>query len=379
MNNIKKLYVLASSISLIALTIGLISCSTQKQSSQKNDMPNNYDSTRTIPKNENIKILSNNNENLGKYDFNNGPIEYPAVGEFNQETNDYSEIDKQTEQLFTLEEVQSLSNELFNQYTESLKLTSSEYEKYIEELTQEYINLENEYIALVDNISKNTITDDASTNNNTDNKINNKEIVPVPDEENTPVSEQNFNSREEEVDYIYNKALEAISSKLDTFEPIQGQAPESTDEINVDENNKLEHRSLNESDTQEQIPLNAEIIFEAISENVSLPKYINRDSSILTFEYKFLENNFSDFKLVSSENYDNNFFEMLLIKPSTISEEELILKIEDRIDSIITMISENTNEEINLNDKIILINIDDYLLFCFSNINDQILNFLEIV
>ncbi len=375
MNNLRKLYILASSMSLLALTIGLISCSTQKQISDKNNTSNDFDLTRTIPKEENTKILAENNENLGKYDFNTGIITNPPIGEFDE--NNLYEIYENNEQLFTLEEVQNLSNKLAEQYNENLKLNSYEYEKYIENLTNEYINLENEFIALINDLSN--TNNNSQNNNNSNTEIENEEISSRSKVSDNFDNEQKFNSREEEVNYIYNKALETISSKLDTFEPIQGQAPKSIKEVIKNDNNDIEEISLIEDNPEEEMPLNAENIFKQLSDNISLPKYISRYSSILTFEYKFPENSFSDFKLVSSETYDNNFFEMLIIKPTNITEEELIIKIKDRINSIITMISENTNEEINIQDKITLINIDDYILFCFSNINDKIIDFLEIV
>ncbi len=375
MNNLRKLYILASSLSLLALTIGLISCSTQKEISQKTNNSNDYDLTRTIPKEENIKVLENNNENLGKYDFNTGIITNPPIGEFDKDA--LYEIYETNEQLFTLEEVQNLSNQLSQQYNENLRLNSYEYEKYIDDLTKEYINLENEFLALINDISNANNNSQDTDNINTEIKDN--EIFTRSKVSDNFEEEQKFNSREEEVDYIYNKALETISSKLDTFEPIQGQAPKSISEVIKSDSNDIEEISLIEDNQEKELPLNAENIFKQLSDNISFPKYVGRDSSILTFEYKFPENSFSDFKLVSSETYDNNFFEMLIIKPTNISEEELIIKIKDRINSIITTISENTNQEINIQDKLILINIDDYILFCFSNISNHILDFLEIV
>ena len=66
---------------------------------------------------------------------------------------------------------------------------------------------------------------------------------------------------------------------------------------------------------------------------------------------------------------------MLIIKTPNINEEDLINKIQLRVDNILNNISEIDNT--NINDKLLLINIDDYILFCFSDISMDILNFLE--
>ena len=369
MNNIRKTYISVSSLSLLALTFGIVSCSLKDNLSNNkdktNDVISNNNYTRTIPKEQNVKIFSDKTENLGKYDFNSGISSYPAVGEIteNQITNEISE--KPNEELFTLEEVQTLTDEIYKEYNKNLESTSSEYEKQLTTLVEDYLNLENEYLDLIDDISKNQNFNDKSQVTNEE-KFPNSEISDVeetkPIIQEQPVKENKFNSREEEIEDIYNKALEKASKNLGNFEPIQGQPPKTNSEI---------ENTIPES-------LNSEIIFNELNQNINFPKYVNKNYSNLISHYEIEVNDFSEFKLISSENYDENYFELLLIKPLNISEENLTLKIKNRVDSIINRISENTKGEINLNDKILLINIDDYILFCFSNINNDILKFLNI-
>lgn len=383
MSNIKKLYIGISSLSLLALTFGLMSCSLKDKFSNNNNnnssnnnvvLNNSY--TRTIPKEQNINVFSGKTENLGKYDFNTGVSSYPAVGEINEQPIPNETSKKTNEELFTVEEVQTLTDEIYNEYNKSLESTSSNYEKQLTTLAEDYLILENEYLNLLDNISKNenqidkteTITTEEVPNNTVIEAEENEQAIeeskPFIEENKPNVQKNKFNSREEEIDNIYNKALETASKNLGDFEPIQGQAPKTN----------------SESEISTSVPdaLNSEIIFNELNQNIFLPKYVNKNSSNLISDYGLNDGNFSDFKLISSEIYDENYFEMLLIKPLNISEEDLTLKIKNRIDSIINKISENTKNEINLDDKILLLNIDDYILFCFSNITNDILEFLII-
>src|SRR5699024_5907481 len=110
-------------------------------------------------------------------------------------------------------------------------------------------------------------------------------------------------TREEEVDLIYNKALDTASKNLDEFEPIQGQAPNVTNE---QINNSTETPQNNESEK-----IDAETIFQIIKENVSLPSYSNKDINFLTTNYNLTSDKVNDFKLVSSDS-SQNFFEMLI-------------------------------------------------------------------
>lgn len=376
MNNLNKLYVTISSLLLISLT----SCtnSNNKNSTSPEDTEQNiYTSTRTISENDTVNII--NEDFYSKtYDYTSGVSIYPPIGEIKE-----NEEISQNETLFTLEDVQQITNDLANEYNSHIEATSNEYENYITALTKDYSDLENEYLGLLDDISNiidlsepeiennNTNTTEQpensenisqNTTNQEDNSQNtNNENVLEEKPENIP------QTREEEIDLIYSKALDTASKNLDEFKPIQGQAQNVT---NGQINNSTETPQNNESEK-----IDAETIFQIIKENVSLPSYSNKDINFLTTNYNLTSDKVNDFKLVSSDS-SQNFFEMLIIKTSNISEEDLINKIQLRIDNILNNISEIDNT--NINDKLLLINIDDYILFCFSDIiSMNILNFLE--
>ena len=93
--------------------------------------------------------------------------------------------------------------------------------------------------------------------------------------------------------------------------------------LQMDEfNNSTETPQNNESEK-----IDAETIFQIIKENVPLPSYSNKDINFLTTNYNLTSDKVNDFKLVSSDS-SQNFFEMLIIKTSNISEEDLINKIQ---------------------------------------------------
>lgn len=376
MNNLNKLYVTISSLILISLT----SCtnSNNKNSTSPEDTEQNiYTSTRTISENDTVNII--NEDFYSKtYDYTSGVSIYPPIGEIKE-----NEEISQNETLFTLEDVQQITNDLANEYNSHIEATSNEYENYITALTKDYSDLENEYLGLLDDISNiidlsepeiennNTNTTEQpensenisqNTTNQEDNSQNtNNENVLGEKPENIP------QTREKEIDLIYSKALDTASKNLDEFKPIQGQAQNVT---NGQINNSTETPQNNESEK-----IDAETIFQIIKENVPLPSYSNKDINFLTTNYNLTSDKVNDFKLVSSDS-SQNFFEMLIIKTSNISEEDLINKIQLRIDNILNNISEIDNT--NINDKLLLINIDDYILFCFSDIiSMNILNFLE--
>ena len=379
MNKLNKLYVTISSLLLISLT----SCtnSNNKNSTSPEDTEQNiYTSTRTISENDTVNII-NEDFSSKTYDHTSGVSTYPPIGEI-KENEEISSDTNQNETLFTLEDVQQITSDLTNEYNSHLEATSNEYENYITALTKDYSDLENEYLGLLDDISNiidlsepeiennNTNTSEQPENSeNISQNTTNKE-----DSSQNTNNENNFEekpenipqTREEEVDLIYNKALDTASKNLDEFEPIQGQAPNVTNE---QINNSTETPQNNESEK-----IDAETIFQIIKENVSLPSYSNKDINFLTTNYNLTSDKVNDFKLVSSDS-SQNFFEMLIIKTSNISEEDLINKIQLRVDNILNNISEIDNT--NINDKLLLINIDDYILFCFSDISMDILNFLE--
>ena len=379
MNKLNKLYVTISSLLLISLT----SCtnSNNKNSTSPEDTEQNiYTSTRTISENDTVNII-NEDFSSKTYDHTSGVSTYPPIGEI-KENEEISSDTNQNETLFTLKDVQQITNDLANEYNSHLEATSSEYENYISALTEDYVALENDYIGLLNDIS--SIIDLSepeieNNNTNTSEQPENSENISQnttnkEDSSQNTNNENNFEekpenipqTREEEVDLIYNKALDTASKNLDEFEPIQGQAPNVT---NGQINNSTETPQNNESEN-----IDAETIFQIIKENVSLPSYSNKDINFLTTNYNLTSDKVNDFKLVSSDS-SQNFFEMLIIKTSNINEEDLINKIQLRVDNILNNISEIDNT--NINDKLLLINIDDYILFCFSDISMDILNFLE--
>ena len=389
MNKLNKLYVTISSLLLISLT----SCtnSNNKNSTSPEDTEQNiYTSTRTISENDTVNII-NEDFSSKTYDHTSGVSTYPSIGEI-KENEEISSDTNQNETLFTLEDVQQITSDLANEYNSHLEATSNEYENYITALTKDYSDLENEYLGLLDDISNiidlsepeiennNTNTSEQPENsenisqNTTNKEDSSQNTTNKEDSSQNTNNENNFEekpenipqTREEEVDLIYNKALDTASKNLDEFEPIQGQAPNVTNE---QINNSTETPQNNESEK-----IDAETIFQIIKENVSLPSYSNKDINFLTTNYNLTSDKVNDFKLVSSDS-SQNFFEMLIIKTSNISEEDLINKIQLRVDNILNNISEIDNT--NINDKLLLINIDDYILFCFSDISMDILNFLE--
>ena len=379
MNKLNKLYVTISSLLLISLT----SCtnSNNKNSTSPEDTEQNiYTSTRTISENDTVNII-NEDFSSKTYDHTSGVSTYPPIGEI-KENEEISSDTNQNETLFTLEDVQQITSDLANEYNSHLEATSNEYENYITALTKDYSDLENEYLGLLDDISNIIDLSEPEIENNNTNiseQPENSENISqnTTNQENNSQNTNNENvleekpenipqTREEEVDLIYNKALDTASKNLDEFEPIQGQAPNVTNE---QINNSTETPQNNESEK-----IDAETIFQIIKENVSLPSYSNKDINFLTTNYNLTSDKVNDFKLVSSDS-SQNFFEMLIIKTSNISEEDLINKIQLRVDNILNNISEIDNT--NINDKLLLINIDDYILFCFSDISMDILNFLE--
>ena len=379
MNKLNKLYVTISSLLLISLT----SCtnSNNKNSTSPEDTEQNiYTSTRTISENDTVNII-NEDFSSKTYDHTSGVSTYPPIGEI-KENEEISSDTNQNETLFTLEDVQQITSDLANEYNSHLEATSNEYENYITALTKDYSDLENEYLGLLDDISNIIDLSEPEIENNNTNiseQPENSENISqnTTNQENNSQNTNNENvleeepenipqTREEEIDLIYSKALDTASKNLDEFEPIQGQAPNVT---NGQINNSTETPQNNESEK-----IDAETIFQIIKENVSLPSYSNKDINFLTTNYNLTSDKVNDFKLVSSDS-SQNFFEMLIIKTSNISEEDLINKIQLRVDNILNNISEIDNT--NINDKLLLINIDDYILFCFSDISMDILNFLE--
>ena len=150
MNKLNKLYVTISSLLLISLT----SCtnSNNKNSTSPEDTEQNiYTSTRTISENDTVNII-NEDFSSKTYDHTSGVSTYPSIGEI-KENEEISSDTNQNETLFTLKDVQQITNDLANEYNSHLEATSSEYENYISALTEDYVALENDYIGLLNDIS----------------------------------------------------------------------------------------------------------------------------------------------------------------------------------------------------------------------------------
>lgn len=354
----KHLYTTICSIFLLGLT----SCTNSANKIPTNDknVENKiYSKTRTISKDDKIKIIDDNS--TYSYDYNYGVSTYSPIGIIPESEEISSNItsqnkNNQNEQLFTLEDIEQITSELSNEYNSYIQSNSNEYENYITQLTKNYNTLENEYNLLLDDVSNlnNVTTEDNST------------VETIP--ENNKVDDEVIpRTRSEEIDLIYQKAIETASKNLDTFEPIQGQKPKTEDNNNLDTNNK------NTDETT--LELNAENLFKAIKDSVTLPDYSIKDMNFLTNSYNISVNNILDFKLLSNiSSNTKNPFEILIIKTSDLNENDLTNKISSRIDSILNTIPENN---ISINDKILLVDLNEYVIFCISDINKDILNFLQ--
>lgn len=377
MYNSNKLSIIITCLILLNLT----SCTSPNKNSISDNNPINqiYLNSRTIDKNHKVSVLDNfSSENLGKYDYNEGVYSLPPVGQMNENINydlngeeiqnSNSSEENNEEILFTLEEVQKITDDLYNEYNEILNANSNDYENYINALSNNYLNLENEYLSLLKDISSFIESPEENILNN---ESPNQEIVENKNEDNEDKKEVDLSSytEEERLDILYREALETASKNLDEFEPIQGQAP-SEDKNFENTESKNSESQIKENELQ----INANVIFNMINENLSLPNFEERDLEFLVSNYKFSKDKISDFKIVNSK--DNNF-EMLILDISNISDEELVNSIEFRMESILNLISENTNTSFNLDEKVLVLNIDKYFLFCFSDINNSILNFLE--
>lgn len=383
-----KLPIIITSFILINLT----SCTNLNKNSTSEDNSINqiYLNGRTIDKNHKVSVLNNyDQKSLGRYEYNDGVYTLPPVGYINENVNlDLNTVEDQSHQLydenneevlFTLEEVQQITENLHNQYNEILVSNSNDYENYINNLSHDYLNLENEYLTLLNYISSavespeevivnnesNSGNPEVSKDENIDENNKDEEIDDI-------VSSPNY-TNEERLDILYRRALTNASNNLDEFKPIQGQVP---DENKTEQSENKETTNLNNENQikEEDTKINSSVIFDMINQNLSLPNFEEKNLEFLESNYKLSKYGISDFKIVKSK--DNNF-EMLILDASNISEEDLVNSIEFRIDSILSSVSENTNDSFNLDEKVLVLNIDNYILFCFSDINNNILNFLQ--
>lgn len=352
----KHLYTTICSIFLLGLT-SCTNSANKVPTNNKNIENKIYSKTRTISKDDKIKIIDTNSSY--SYDYNLGISTYSPVGIIpeNEEntSNVISENNNQNEQIFTIQDVEQITNDLTNEYTSYIQENSNQYEDYINQLNKNYNTLENEYNLLLDDIS--------NLNNNLPEQ---NSIIETNSEGNKPEEKIIPRTREEEIDLIYQKAIEIASKNLDTFEPIQGQKPKN--EIN---NNNLN----NKGEISDDLKLTADNIYKSIKNNLILPEHSIKDLTFLSNTYNISSNEVLDFKLLSNiSSNTQNPFEILIIKTSELSENDLTNKISSRIDSILNTIPENN---ININDKILLVDLNEYVIFCISDINKDILNSLQ--
>lgn len=309
--------------SLLLLNLNACSKSNDKLSSNDLNTKNLYLNSRIISENEKVNPLNKNINYENSYDYNFGISNYSPVGEI---------IQTNIEKTFSLKDVNEIKENLSKEYNSYLDANSKEYEKYINNLINEFNNLSKEYSDLLDIIDGSNNEDNKNDSTSTDDKPkDSKELV----------------------DSIYEKVLENAAKNLDEFEHVQGQPPKN--------------------ETTELI--NSNYILNLIKNNIVITNYSLKTLNFLTSSYDISPNNIKDFKLISSDNMKENLFEMLIIKTSGISDEELVNKIYSRIDSIIKSIPENNNT--NIEDKLMLIKLGDYTLFSLSNLSKDILKFLE--
>ena len=200
--------------------------------------------------------------------------------------------------------------------------TLSEVEKIAEDISNEYMNYlsENE-----------TYFEDTPQENENNNTNNNK-----------------FLTREEEINAIYEKALYNSAKNTNDYEPIQGQ-PQSTSKLILDE----------------------------ILENITLQPYTYANNSFISLNYGIDITEIEDYKLIHSKELSSNYFELFIFKPKNLSDQSLMNKLNLRISSILSSINEHTNNEFKIENNVLLLSIEDHILFCFSKNSDDILKLFE--
>lgn len=355
----KKSAVIVSSLALISLT----SCN--KTTTSENVATESIDdnlqvSTRTIDPNEGvINLNKEKTPSLGSYDYTIGISSYPVIE--NIPLDESPENKEILEELFTLSEVEkiaeNISNEYMNYLSENETYLTNEYEKYINSLENNYSNLETEYTNLLNDFL-NYLDNNYQDETNKEEEIITDIPPAYPDDEptfeDTSQEDENNNTdnkfltREEEINAIYEKALYNSSKNINDYEPIQGQ-PQST----------------------------SKLILDKILENIELQPYTYANDSFISSNYGIDIIEIEDYKLIHSKETNSNYFELFIFKSKNLSDESLMNKLNLRISSILNLISEHTNNEFNIENNVLLLNIDDYTLFCFSKNSADILKLFE--
>ena len=399
------------------ILIGIVPSLNSTRNGLRSDSNVSYTSARTITENDKINVINKEISNNSSYDYTSGVSTYSPVGEVKPK--EIENKNYESPNMYTHNEVQEIVDNISNEYSQSLKITVSdydkyikntidEYEKYINLLNDEYKALENAYVDalnIIDYYDKNFTDNNRSSSN-----------------KNTKESNINENISSNNLDLIYDEARKKASENLENFQPIQGQidsknlessestkgqtdskklethdstkgqtdskklenpnyTQEENKEINENTqnnniNDKFVDSNINDTSTGNTDELTSNEILEFIKSGIDIPNYSEHDENFLSQKYGIQKNNISDYKLITSGNNAENYFEMLIIKVSDINEDSLLNSIELRIDSILKEYFENTNEK-DINNNILLVDIDDYVVFSFSNISQQILNFLS--
>ena len=265
MNKTSKLSLITS----YALILGLTSCSFNNNNENNNSQNNNsssvYVNTRTISPENEPYFLNNENKStsLGTYDYTYGVTTYPPIGEIKIEKENSNNSSSNNQALYTEDEVIQITNDLSSEYNKYLKDNINEYESYINGLTTEYNALADEYVNVInsfndffienneDSLSENLNTSTENKKDPSENLENNYSESEISENTNTV-----FNTREEEVNSLYEQALKDAANNLDEFENVQGEPQKIK--------NKSENNSQIEEKPQEFV-LNAQTIFEKIS------------------------------------------------------------------------------------------------------------------
>ncbi|BAK80589.1 DUF4358 domain-containing protein [Candidatus Arthromitus sp. SFB-rat-Yit] len=348
----KKSAVIMSSLALISLT----SCNraVKNTPTEENTNDNLQISKRSIGSDENIiKLDKNKLQSLGSYDYTIGISSYPVIG--NVEFDESSENLEISEQVFTLSEVQKITEDISNEYmnylSENEKYLTNKYGEYINAIESDYLNLENEYNNLLNDFSnylEGTLKDE----------INNEDVLNpsenTPNFEDTSNKDENtdtdnkFLTREDEINAIYEKALYNSSKNINEFKPIQGQDQNAS-----------------------------KLILDKILNNIELPPYTYTNDSFIFSNYGINKDEIEDYVLIHSKELNSNYFEIFMFKHKNLSDEELSDKLNLRLSSILNSLKGYNNDEFKIEDNVLFLDIDDYTLFCFSKNSGDILNLLE--
>ena len=119
------------------------------------------------------------------------------------------------------------------------------------------------------------------------------------------------------------------------------------------------------------------LILDEILENITLQPYTYANNSFISLNYGIDITEIEDYKLIHSKELSSNYFELFIFKPKNLSDQSLMNKLNLRISSILSSINEHTNNEFKIENNVLLLSIEDHILFCFSKNSDDILKLFE--